>query len=417
MKTKQSLFLLNTRRLPFLALLLTVQLLLAACAGQAMPSTVTAVQETATTPATETAEPAVSATSPAETEVIPTGTGQAGPRLVVQLPDNSIAFVSLDGQQTPIAASAPQGLFAAGFGRHAMQDGPLIYARSGWVQPANYVIDTVSGKVSPLTFLQQDTHGLAVRPLMEGVDPPASLAWGTFKDEGGTSTSLRLSAPDGTEIPVSRELSDVTFQPGQEFAFVPLRWGPDGSLYYSRMPIGIGGFIPYIWFIDVWRYEPASGQSTQVVPSPGPGQVCLDELSSDIRLLATMCEPGQIVVLDLDNNLTTRVSLPEGNQDALVGSVRFSPGGDRLVYGMFTGTPDQQSSAVAISDSLGGTSTVIAKSEAPGFYAPLAWLDEETILVHFSPQDESAPASLWLLKADGSQFSQLVEGGFLGIIP
>jgi hypothetical protein len=70
---------------------------------------------------------------------------------------------------------------------------------------------------------------------------------------------------------------------------------------------------------------------------------------------------------------------------------------------------------VAISDRLSGASTVIAESDVPGFFAPLAWRDEETVLVHFSPQDESAPASLWKVKADGSEFTQIVEGSFLGV--
>jgi hypothetical protein len=215
---------------------------------------------------------------------------------------------------------------------------------------------------------------------------------------------------------MGEDVVDVTAQAGQEFAFTPLRWGPDGSLYYSRMPIGLGGFIPYLAFADLWRYEIPSGESNQVVPSPGPGRVCLEELSADARLLASTCETGEIQVLDLSSDETTTISLPEGMGEALAGSVRFSPGGDRLVYGIFLGTPDEQSSAVAISEGLSGASTVIAESEAPGFYAPLAWLDEETVLVQFSPQDESAPASLWALNADGSQFNQVVEGNFLGVM-
>lgn len=364
---------------------------------------------------------AVSETAPAETEVTSPGFGLEGPRLVVQLPDSSIVFVSLDGQQAPIAAESPKGLFATGFGRHAMQDGPMIYAHSAWVQPAYYVIDTLSGKILPLDFIPPATNSLAVRSLTdssEPVDPPASLAWATLKGEGTPSTSLHVTAPDGTVIPLGSEFSDVTSDAGQEFAFAPLRWGPDGSLYYSRMPLGIGGYIPYVTFTDLWRYEIASGESTQVIPSSGPERVCLDELSSDARLLASTCQIGEIQVLDLSSDETTTISLPEGLGNELAGSVRFNPAGDRLVYGMYiwVGPPDETSTAVAISDGLSGASTVITESDMPGFFAPLAWLDEETVLVHFSPEDDTLPASLWKLKADGSEFTQIVEGNFLGIL-
>lgn len=71
---------------------------------------------------------------------------------------------------------------------------------------------------------------------------------------------------------------------------------------------------------------------------------------------------------------------------------------------------------MAISDSLSGASTMIAESEGPGFYAPLVWLDKETILVHFSPQEERISASLWRLKADGGDFTQIVEGTFLAVL-
>jgi hypothetical protein len=127
---------------------------------------------------------------------------------------------------------------------------------------------------------------------------------------------------------------------------------------------------------------------------------------------------GKIKVLDLSSDETTTISLPEGLGDELAGSVRFSPASDRLVYGMhiWVGPPDDTRTAVAISDGLSGASTVIAEGDMQGFYAPLAWLDEETILVLFSPEDDTLPTSLWKLKADGSEFTQIVEGNFLGVL-
>lgn len=93
------------------------------------------------------------------------------------------------------------------------------------------------------------------------------------------------------------------------------------------MPVGIGGFIPYLGFVDLLRYELTSGKSTDLVASPGPGRVCREELSSDARLLASTCEIGEIQVLNLSSDEMTTISLPEGIHDALAGSVRFSPGG------------------------------------------------------------------------------------------
>ena len=405
MKTNGTIHFWITGRRLALTMLLTVLLsMLVACAPAPASSPVAAASETASV----------------ETEVTSPGFGLEGPRLVVQLPDNSIVFVSLEGEQAPLVAESPKGLFATGFGRHAMQDGPMIYVYSAWVQPADYVIDTSGGTIFPLAFIPPATSSLAVRSLtdsIEPVDPPASLAWGTLNNEGKVSTSLHVTAPDGTVIPLGSEFSDVTAEPRHEFAFAPLRWGPDGSLYYSRMPLERGGYA-YVQFADLWRYDLTSGENTQVVPSSSPEQVCLDELSSDARLLASTCELGEIQVLDLNSGETTTVSLPAGLDDELAGSVRFSPAGDRLVYGMhiWVGPPDATSTAVAISDGLSGASTVIAESGLPGFFAPLAWLDEETVLVHFNPEDDTLPASLWRLTADGSDFTRIVEGNFLGIL-
>jgi hypothetical protein len=185
MKTYGTIHLLSTGRLLAQAMLLAVLLTtMASCAPAPVSSPVTTAPETApvetalpsTGQATETAETAVSEPSPAEVEVTSPGYGLEGPLLVVQLPDSSIVFISLDGQQAPIAAEAPKGLFATGFGRHALQDGPMIYARSAWVQPAYYVNDTLSGTVLSLEFIPPATNSLAVRSLtdsIEPVDPPA----------------------------------------------------------------------------------------------------------------------------------------------------------------------------------------------------------------------------------------------------
>lgn len=177
MKTYRTIHLLATGQHRALAILITLLLTtLGSCARGPHSSNVTAAlenvpAETRIAQTTKAAETAVLETSPAQTEVTSPGYELERPRLVGQLPDSSIAFVSLEGQQAPIIAEAPKGLFAAGFGRHAMQDGPIIYARSGLVQPAYYAIDTLAGMVFPLEFIQQDTHSLAVRPLTEGANP------------------------------------------------------------------------------------------------------------------------------------------------------------------------------------------------------------------------------------------------------
>jgi hypothetical protein len=94
-------------------------MLLASRASATVSPPVTAVLETApveTALATETAETPFIETSPTQTDVTSPGYALEKPRLVVQLPGSSILLVTLDGQQTPIAAEAPKGLFASGFG-------------------------------------------------------------------------------------------------------------------------------------------------------------------------------------------------------------------------------------------------------------------------------------------------------------
>jgi len=341
-----------------------------------------------------------------------------GPRVVVQSPDGVIQYVGLDGTSAVLVADAPASLRPAGFDGVPMTDGPMVYIRQ-WAG-GFHVLDTPTGHLFPLDFIPPDSSPLAVRPLTDGLLPDGqsiSLAWGEFSATQPPSARLYLAAPEGSHnaevLKATYSISDPSTQ------FVPWRWRPDGRLYFTKEPVdGKGGFRPFTSAANLWVFDPESGSSTELVSGDVTGgQLCLDAIAPDDRLMAHHCHQGQITLLDLETGAVTAVSLPGlATGDALPGTVRFSPDGSRIAYAVMTGglgMTEQTRGYVAVSDSLSSGSQIVVMSELGQWFSVAAWLSGDWLVLQSHYAGPDGWPGVWTVRTDGSGFGKLADGVFL----
>jgi len=336
-----------------------------------------------------------------------------GPRLVVQRPDNSIRYITLDGASAVLVSDAPASLIPPGF----MADGPMIYVRQWYGN--SYALDTLLGQLFPLDFIPPDSSPLAVRPLTEGWPieaQPISLAWGEFSASETASARLVLTAPDGSyRIETLGETYDAS-DPWTRF--VPWRWRQDGQLYFTKEPIGgLGGFLPFTSAANLWVFDLQSGDSQELMTG---GELCLDAIGGPQDLLvAHHCDEGQITLLNLETGEATAVSLPDQmTSDMLLGSVRFRADGSRIAFAAMTGgigMTEETRGYVAVSDGLSGGSHIVTTSEPGEYFKVVTWLaDDRLLLQSFSAGPDGRPA-VWTVRTDGLGLIKLTNGVLLAI--
>jgi hypothetical protein len=345
------------------------------------------------------------------------------PRLVVQRPDSSIQYVTLEGTSAVLVADAAASLLPAGyggvpFGGVPMTDGPAVYVRQ-W-SGGLYVLDRILGQLFPLDFVPPVGSPVAVRPLTEGLLPegaPISLAWGEFSASDTATAHLYLSAPDGSQKVEALEETYGASDPWTQF--VPWRWRQDGGqLYVIRQPVdGQGGFPPFVAAANLWAFDPQSGRSVELVSDDVTGgKLCLDAISPGDRLVAHHCDEGQITLLDLETGVATAVSLPDqAASGAHLGSVRFSPDGSRIAFAAMTGGVgliEETRGYVAVSDSLslGDGSHVIVTSEAGKWFSVVAWLSGDRLVLQSHDAGPEGWPAVWTVRMDGSGLVKLADG-------
>ena len=371
-------------------------------AGAGTPS----VQDYSTVSAQATLAPTLPLPSPTLAPA-PTSTPLAAPtvpvvRIAVQLPDNSVRLMDANGGQTLLAKLNNQ------------VDLSGILATEGKPDSALYL--PVTG--NPSTVMQIDANGAKkldwiTGPLYGIAGTSSQLAWGTA-DIRATMMAARIqiSGLDGSGIKTALEetYSGVTPQDLRV-----LRWSQDGTrLYFSREPLGIGGYILFAGLTDLWSLDVISGKATEVVHKIAPNAaVCIDDLSSDGTQVADHCKVNGMEVINLTTK-ATRVIAPPSDipQFGVVGGARFSPDGSRLAYALARRDPSNEQGWVAVSEGTRGTSRLIATSPAQDYFWVGAWLDSDTIVL----QSGMSPQGVWTVHADGSHLKRLADGIFLGIV-
>src|SRR5689334_16118639 len=201
---------------------------------------------------TATAAPSPSSVPPA---MIPTATitpAPLVPQLAIQLPDKSVQLYQPDGQsrlltQSDLKFTSPLYRY---FARHtAVNETLYLVADTADFTPRVYSL-SASGIVGPLNFIEK---------IGEGFDfTAARVAWDTYTTETTLTSQIFVSALDGTEQ------QTVLTEANSDRILVVAGWSQDGQqLYFSREPLGLGGYILFGGSSNLSVYTLADGSSRE----------------------------------------------------------------------------------------------------------------------------------------------------------
>ena len=286
-----------------------------------------------------------------------------------------------------------------------------------------YVFDSSQSKVivvdasgqHDLTFIQNPTYGLAIWRGGLGTQP--LLAWGTQLYPNNTS-SLLIANPDGSNLETLLTINAAADAPVQLVAEL---WSADGqSLYFSKEPVGIGGYILFSGASNLYKIDIATKQVTEIIPqtpSTSP-QTCLDAISGDYRFVADHCTQNVITIRDLQTNTSATIQMQSGFSGyGVIGSARFSPAGARVAFALAKHDPNAEQGWVAVGKSTGGTSNLILTGDEGSYYNVLGWLDDQTLLIQSFGVGGTNPVNqVFTVTVDGSLVTKVADGSLLTVI-
>src|SRR5512139_2915711 len=284
-------------------------------------------------------------------------------RFAVRAPDNSVQIIDT---QVPVDRRVTTGLLPLGG-----EAGGTVYALDFANQPPAVAADQAGTR--PLDFIHEPSYGLAV---WSGDQP--QLGWATVSvgapDGTPEPSQLFSSSVDGTRLtPLLTDTATIT----APHLLVAQRWSQDGQfLYFSTEPYGIGGYILFSGASSLQRINVTDRSVQEVIPYNlnGGQALCLDELSSDERLVADHCARTSITIRDLSNGQTTTIQPPaEVTGFNLVGSARFSPDLTRVAFALAKRDPQNEQGWVAISDGLSGGSKLIVTGQPGEYFTIVGW--------------------------------------------
>lgn len=402
-------------KITFKPLLIVVPLLLA-CAVLSTPAptaTPPAVEPTAVGPTAvaATASPLPPVPSPTEPALPPSPTpAPISLRVAVSAGDGSVKFVDTGFVGSP--ALLYQGLPPRGGAA-----GAVLYALNFDNLPLIERID--SGGRQPLDFGQPPNTALAVWPGNE--NELARLAFGTSPIGERAHTQIFIAAVDGSSL--VEAIVDARGQGEPPYEFQAQRWSADGqSLYFSREPYGIGGYILFNGASSLFRYDLAADDITPLIPFDLASNVlCLGDLNIAVGVAVGNCTDRTVMtVYDLDRDSENGTILPpaELTDFTVLGSARFSPDAARVAFALARGNPESEQGWVAVSDGMSGASRVVASANPGSYYTVIGWLDASTLLLQQQTMNcaDVCPPSLWTVGADGSGLTQLAEGLYLSFV-
>ena len=296
----------------------------------------------------------------------------------------------------------------------------------GSVQGTAYVLDFTNEMKAiavdangshDLTFIQSPNYGLAIWRGGLGTQP--LLAWGTQPTGTAQTSSLQISNPNGSNL---ETLHTIDLSPDMPLQLVAQFWSADGqSLYFSKEPVGLGGYILFAGASNLYKINLATKNVTEIIPqtaSTSP-QACLDAISRDYRFVADHCTPNVITVRDLQNGGSATIMAPTDVVGFWVlGSTRFSPTGDRVAFALAQGDPNNERGWVAVGASTEGTAKMILVGDVGSYYTVQGWLDDQTLLVQSNSIvcNSNCGSQLFTIGADGSNPTKVADGSLLTVI-
>jgi hypothetical protein len=145
-----------------------------------------------------------------------------------------------------------------------------FYPIGGAILGTAYVLDfAIQDKVvavdangsHDLAFIQNPTDGLAIWRGGTGTKP--LLAWGTHATSSDHTSSLQISNPDGSNLETLLTIDSWIYIPVELVAEI---WSADGqSLYFSKEPVGIGGYILFSGASNLYQINIATKQVTEII--------------------------------------------------------------------------------------------------------------------------------------------------------
>lgn len=238
------------------------------------------------------------------------------------------------------------------------------------------------------------------------------IAWVTDEVIGsGLQVELWTSNFDGSNAVKVYELTpaETSVKPT---AVEILGWTADGKLLYATRADGIGGYILYLGWNDLFVYDPATGRSTDLYIDDGSNWMCVNAISNNFNLVAIGCKTIRI------QNLTTGegFEFPAVVDQNVAGSAKFSPNDTQIAYSVARGNPDDEYSQLLVAPADGSSPPLILDTIQKGYFNVLGWIDKNTVVYQSYPSFGDPP-EIWRVETDGSSEPfKIADGTFAGFI-
>jgi len=238
------------------------------------------------------------------------------------------------------------------------------------------------------------------------------IAWThAFFGQASRFSKLWIAGIDGSNPELIVETGTPDSQPLPEyFALEAVRWMDDGDLIYAWQVTGIGGYILFFGWSSFYRYSPAEGASTPLIPASEEGTgPCWYTLSPDGAYAAGGCGPDGMGEREMASGAETAFPvLPDQGQQ---GAAAYSPSGDQLAYAVARGNYEDEAGQVLVRLSRDEPPDSVA-SHSPGYFERILWADEERLVVGYTVGEAGA---VDLLNVDGTR-SPIGDGRLIGLM-
>lgn len=238
------------------------------------------------------------------------------------------------------------------------------------------------------------------------------IAWATEEViDGALQVDLWVANFDGSNQVKVFELTPAQTRV-KPAAVEILGWTADEKLVFAARADGIGGYILYSGWNDLYVFDPTTGMTTALYIDDGSNWMCVNSISNNLNMVAIGCDTIRIL------NLATgsRVDFPVVAEQNRAGSTKFSPNDTLIAYSVARGDPDNEFSQLILAPADGSSPPVVLDSIEGSAFTVLGWIDENTILYQSNAGLESVN-SIWRIETDGSsQPFKITDGLFAGFI-
>lgn len=191
-----------------------------------------------------------------------------------------------------------------------------------------------------------------------------------------------------------------------------LGWTADNQVIFATRADGLGGYILYNGWIDLFAFDPARQEITSRYISDDAMKMCVSSVSNDFSLAAVGCHSIQV------QNLITgeAFELPIVADQNFAGSAQFSPSNKYVAYSISRGDPENERSQLLVAPVDGTSPPTALDTIEGGYFTVLGWADENTVLYRSTSGIGGSPA-VWRTETDDSHRPfKIADGLFVGFI-